>query len=158
MASTQPQMHLAQSNTSSSNEAATSDSGTRVQGEETGYTSNAPLTSSPGEVSPSSGLSSAMRKNQAREGTGNSQNITISEPQPIGRGDSQYDSGHHGLSEKMHGLRHRPGKKGSGPSRQGSSHAAGRPEPQRSMSAGPRGFLQRIATVGDPLLNEVLLS
>lgn len=157
--SSPPRMHLAPTAStgsvpsSSSNDAPTSsDSGTRVMTEEPGYYGggNAPLTSSPGEVGPSA-VPSAMRKSGPRQGTGQSQNITITEPPSTVKNrqatDVNNEDGHHGaLSEKLHGLRHRPNKRGqSGHSTSGSG--AGRPTPQRSLSTGPRGFLQRIATV-----------
>lgn len=160
MATSQPQMHLAQqpsSASSNSNEATTSDSGTRVTTrDEPGYKSNAPLTSSPGEV----GTPGAIY-NSRRQGTGNSQNVTIAEPMSMNRGDSEHldasgNHGHHGLSEKIHGLRHRANKREqSGHSRQGSNgYQRGHPEPQRSQSTGPRGFVERIATVRAHLITD----
>lgn len=142
-----PQMHLAPSSSTGSDPSSTE---TRVMSEEPGrygHTS-APLTSSPGEVA-TPPIQSAMRKKTGeRQGTGH---VSVLEPSSAGEHRDSNDAGHenaHGFSEKLHGLRHRSNKKTqSGHTEVGSQ--AGRPTPQRSLSGGPRGFLQRIATVSN---------
>jgi hypothetical protein len=110
----------------------------------------APLTSSPGEVVGTPPIQSAMRKKAGdRQGTGH---VSVLEPPSAGehRGSTDGDHEHpHGFSEKLHGLRHRSNKKTQSGNSEAGSHA-GRPTPQRSLSGGPRGFLQRIATVRSP--------
>lgn len=156
MASGPPTMHLASSRSigsqqdSSDGGAASSESGTRVMTEEPGRygQSNAPLTSSPGEVEPSYPASAMRRKIGERQGTGH---VSLAEPPYTSRQRASTDEAgnehghHHGFSEKMHGLRHRTNKRGDS----GNGSQTGRPTPQRSLSTGPRGFLQRIATVGE---------
>lgn len=54
---------------------------------------------------------------------------------------------HDGISEKLHNVRHRAHKRGNKDVQVSDEKHHRKPQPQRSFSTGPRGFMERVMTV-----------